>query len=107
MPHCLRWHCGDDGCGNSCGVCSDPTNCATFACEPTSGQCVKTYISCSETYQPVCGDDGLSYANTCQAECDGQTTVARTWFMPAVVNMTVSNPCLSGRSHLSVSVKRL
>lgn len=35
---------------------------------PTSA---KENCVCAEIYAPVCGSDGVTYSNACQAECQG------------------------------------
>ena len=39
-----------------------------YSCKDTEEDCV-----CIEIYQPVCGNDGNEYANSCKAECAGVT----------------------------------
>ena len=35
-----------------------------------------TSCSCDDVYEPVCGEDGLSYSNRCVAECEGVTVLS-------------------------------
>ena len=39
-----------------------------FNCKKSPDDCV-----CFESYEPVCGDDGVEYSNSCFAECAGVT----------------------------------
>jgi len=42
LPNCNNKHCGDDGCGGTCGTCTDGAICQT-ASDPFPGQC---YFNC-------------------------------------------------------------
>jgi hypothetical protein len=94
-PDCSRAACGDDGCGGSCGTCSDDTSCTGGVCiaesAPRSWSCdaewygaedgcdcecgaydpdcvedVDTVFNCEDFESPVCSPHG-----TCSGTCDG------------------------------------
>jgi hypothetical protein len=54
-----------------CGTGGALTCGAGFGCD--DGQCVQQQgCVCAEIYQPVCGQDGRTYGNACQAACAAQ-----------------------------------
>jgi peptidoglycan/xylan/chitin deacetylase (PgdA/CDA1 family) len=62
VPDCEGLACGDDGCGEVCGVCDDG-----YSCE--AGQCVEDPPACEpDCAGLVCGDDGCGGScGTCDA----------------------------------------
>jgi len=60
VPGCAGRQCGDDGCGGSCGACTDP---GKPTCNTALGVCVATCIPACEGKN--CGDDGCG--GTCGA----------------------------------------
>ena len=91
---CSEPHCPDDLCSLYCenGYMANPNGCAACACkEDTPEACVgdsdcpagffclnglcdpepsgSCEDSCPATWNPVCGEDGQTYANRCEADC--------------------------------------
>jgi len=55
-------HCGDE--------CRDDTGCE-LGWECAQGECFEPTCSCLEGRDPVCGHDGVTYRNACEARCAG------------------------------------
>jgi len=57
--------CGDGFCKHAAGACSG------------KGECTANPGFCTEQWQPVCGCDGVTYGNTCEADSVGVSVKAQ------------------------------
>ncbi len=53
--------------------CLSDEYCAKDACDDLQGVCEPRPDACPDIYRPVCGCDGITYANACVAEARGQS----------------------------------
>jgi hypothetical protein len=83
VADCLGKVCGDDGCGGSCGTCSEGTACdASFRCAATCAP------ACAGK---TCGDDGCGGScGTCAA---GATCTALGACEPASISCAADTSC--------------
>lgn len=56
--------------------CSDDLDCSDGEACSTDGMCRKA-CRCTSQLQPVCGANGVTYANACEASCEGVEIVAQ------------------------------
>jgi len=60
-------------CSPSGNQCSSSELCFVLACGDSSGGCLDRPTTCAPNYDPVCGCDGVTYANLCEAARSGRS----------------------------------
>ncbi|MCK5795645.1 MAG: hypothetical protein KAI47_00565 [Deltaproteobacteria bacterium] len=70
VDHGNVWLDGDPGFCRSAGDCAGDEYCQAVGCNQT-GRCERRPKGCDMMYAPVCGCDGLTYGNACEAHAAG------------------------------------
>lgn len=94
-PTFYRPVCGQDGntYNNTCWL-----GCANVAMKykgrcrnrpTTTTETPPTVCTCTDRYNPVCSADGITYANECQLNCEGDTLVYRGEFRTLTTNQAI------------------
>ncbi|MCA9513941.1 MAG: hypothetical protein KC635_03265, partial [Myxococcales bacterium] len=98
------WSCGGcDVIGHECEArtchenadCRDAAYCKKAGCEAETGECVARPLACPDVYSPVCGCDGVTYGNRCDAAANG-ANVAHEGACERVCGGLLGTPCPDG-----------
>lgn len=94
-----------DGCYDSCvavscsgdGDCGDGEYCKKKSCDAPKGQCAPKPEFCTEQYDPVCGCDGKTWGNACEAAAAGQN-IKSEGECASVCGTIAGIPCPAGQT---------